>query len=197
MDYLYTAAAAYLLGSVPSGLILGKAIWHTDLREYGSRNIGATNAYRTLGRGAALLIFLLDAAKGMLGVWFGLYFSGQPAALVLGGIMAIVGHNWPLFLGFKGGKGVATGLGVILMLMPKITIFIFAVWASIVYLTRYVSLASITAAALVPVCAYFGDLSGYDLAFSILAAVFVIYRHKTNIARLLNGTESKIKAGGR
>lgn len=195
MEYFYTALAAYLLGAVPSGLIIGRLFWQTDLREHGSYNIGATNAYRTLGKAAALIIFLADAFKGMAGVWFGSFFAAEPAAMVLGGIMAIAGHNWSLFLQFKGGKGVATGLGVIAMLMPTITLLIFVIWGVIVYLTKYVSLASIIAAAAVPVCAFIWELPDYYMAFSIAAAVFVIYRHKANIGRLLNGTESRIKAG--
>ena len=117
--------------------------------------------------------------------------------MILGGIFAIVGHSWSILLHFKGGKGVATGLGVITMLMPKVTLVVFIVWFIIVYLTKYVSLGSIVAAALVPVMAWlFGNPAEYVI-FGVIAAVFVIYRHKTNIERLMNGTESKIKAGHR
>jgi glycerol-3-phosphate acyltransferase PlsY len=197
IGYIYALLAAYLIGSVPNGLIIGKSFWNVDLREHGSFNIGATNAYRTIGKKAAFIIFLLDALKGMLGVWLGALFTNEPSGMILGGIMAIVGHNWPLFLGFKGGKGVATGLGVILMLMPKITFLVFLTWAVIVYLTKFVSLASIVAALLVPILSYAFDLSIQYQIFAVLAAVFVVYRHKANIGRLLSGTESKIKAGGR
>ena len=190
-------ALSYLLGSVPNGLLLGRGIWHVDLREHGSQNIGATNAWRTLGKTAGFSIFALDLLKGALSVWLGLYFSGTPIVMVLCGILAIAGHSWSIFLGFKGGKGVATGLGVILMLMPVITAIVFAVWFVIVYWTRYVSLASIVAAALVPVLAFcFGAPIEY-ICFGLVAAFFVIYRHKSNISRLLAGTESKIKAAER
>lgn len=195
MEIFLTCACAYVIGSIPNGLILGRYFWQIDLREHGSKNIGATNAYRTLGAGPAALIFILDLLKGILGVWFGLYFVADPLAMILGGIAAIIGHNWSVFLKFTGGKGVATGLGVIAMLMPQVTVIVFVTWCIIVYFTRYVSLGSVVAAALVPVCAYlFGTPIEY-LYFSVLAATFVIYRHKVNIKRLLAGNENKIKAG--
>ena len=197
MDLFLACVLSYLVGSIPNGLVLGKLIWHVDLREYGSHNIGATNAWRTLGKGPGFIIFALDLLKGLLGVWFGMQLAGTPLAMILGGIFAIVGHSWSILLHFKGGKGVATGLGVITMLMPKVTLVVFIVWFIIVYLTKYVSLGSIVAAALVPVMAWlFGNPAEYVI-FGVIAAVFVIYRHKTNIERLMNGTESKIKAGHR
>jgi len=169
--------------------------WDVDLRKFGSKNIGATNAYRVLGPWPALWVFLTDAVKGVLGVAIGQYLLGTPLALLAGGIAAIAGHNWSIFLGFKGGRGVATGLGVIAILVPKVTAIVFAVWAAIVYISRYVSLASITAAALVPVLMLvFGEKTEY-LYFGVIAALFVIFRHKPNIERLLKGNELKIKAG--
>lgn len=188
---------AYLLGSVPSGLILCRAIWHIDIREHGSRNIGATNVYRTLGKGPGALVFLLDFLKGFLGVTIAMLLVGTPLAMVLGGIAAILGHSASVFLRFKGGKGVATGLGVIAMLMPLVTVIVFLAWLAIVFLTRYVSLGSIVGAALVPVLAFLFDYPTEYTLFGVLAAVLVIVRHHANIGRLLNGTESKIKAGHR
>lgn len=197
MDIILVCVLSYIVGSIPNGLILGKAVWHVDLRNYGSHNIGATNAWRTLGKGPGFLIFLLDLIKGVLGVWFGMHFSDAMIAPVLGGIFAIVGHSWSFLLGFKGGKGVATGLGVIGMLMIKPTLIVFMVWLLIVLVTRYVSLGSIVAAALVPVLAWWFGMPVAYILFGVVAAVFIIYRHKTNIDRLLHGTESKIKAGHR
>ncbi len=188
---------AYLLGSVPSGLILCRAIWHIDIREHGSRNIGATNVYRTLGKGPGAIVFLLDFLKGFLGVTIAMLLVGTPLAMVLGGIAAILGHSASVFLRFKGGKGVATGLGVIAMLMPVVTVIVFFAWLLIVFLTRYVSLGSIVGAALVPVLAFLFDYPTEYTLFGVLAAVLVIVRHHANIGRLLNGTESKIKAGHR
>ena len=188
---------AYLLGSIPNGLVFGKLIWQVDLREHGSHNIGATNAWRTLGKGPGFLIFLLDFFKGFISVWLGSVLAGTPMAMVLAGICAIIGHSCSVFLKFKGGKGVATGLGVIVMLMPLPALIVFAVWLLIVKISGYVSLGSIIAAALVPILAW---LQGYAMeytVFGLLAAAFVIVRHNANIIRLLNGSESKIKAGHR
>ncbi len=197
MDYLLSVVIAYLLGSIPNGLVLGKAIWHIDLREYGSHNIGATNAWRTLGKEPGFLIFLLDFLKGAVSVWLAGWTAGTPEAEVLAAIFAIVGHSYSLFLRFKGGKGVATGLGVCVVLMPKISLIVFLVWLAIVAVTRYVSLGSCVAACLVPILAYaFGDPAVY-VGFGVLAAAFIVIRHKANIGRLLNGTENKIRAGHR
>lgn len=185
---------AYLLGALPFGLWIGKGLYHIDLREHGSKNTGATNAYRVLGRWPALLVFVCDTVKGMAGVYLGSVLVGGSLAEVLGGIAAISGHNWSVFMGFKGGRGVATGLGVIALLAPQVTAIVFAVWAVVVFLTRYVSLGSIIAAALVPpLMWWFG--AGYEvLCFGMAAATFVILRHRPNIERLMRGEELKIKA---
>ena len=153
MDWAILLIAAYLIGSIPTGLILGKGIWKKDLRQYGSHNIGATNAWRILGRKAGLLIFILDFLKGQIGVLLGAYLFASPGAMVLGGFAAIIGHMFPIFLGFKGGKGVATALGVIAALMPKVTVIVFVVWLVLVTITRYVSIGSIVAAVLAPILA--------------------------------------------
>lgn len=197
MPLFLACVASYLIGSIPNGLIFGKLFWGVDLREHGSHNIGATNAWRTLGKGPGFLIFFLDFLKGVCGVYLGSLTDSSPTSLVLGGLMAIVGHSCSLFLRFKGGKGVATGLGVIAMLMPKTTILIFLLWFLLVYFTGYVSLGSVVAASFVPFLAWWGPEPEAYIVFGITAAIFVIYRHKTNIQRLLAGTESKIKAGKR
>ena len=163
---------SYLLGSIPNGLWLCRALWHVDLRQHGSHNIGATNAWRTLGKG-----------------------PGTPLVMILCGVLAIVGHSLSLFLCFHGGKGVATGLGVILMLMPKVTVIVFLVWLLLVLATRYVSLGSIVAAALVPVLALVFGYPALYVVFGVLAAALIIVRHRSNITRLLNGTENRISAG--
>ena len=192
VEYIITAAAAYLIGSIPSGLILGKLFWHTDLREHGSHNIGATNAWRTLGRGAGIAVFIADSLKGQAGVMLGLSLVGTPLAAVVGGLLAIIGHSFSLFLRFHGGKGVATSLGVLSMLMGDVTFMLFVLWFTIVYVTRYVSLGSVVAGGLAPIlAALFGYPMEY-LLFTAIAAVLVIVRHRENIKRLMNGTENKI-----
>ena len=194
LDFVVAAAISYLLGSIPNGLILGKAIWGVDLRQHGSKNIGATNAWRTIGKAGGISIFALDFLKGAVSAYLGLHLGGSELAGVLCGILAIAGHSWSVFLAFKGGKGVATGLGVIAALMPEVTLIVFAVWFAIVYFTGYVSLGSIVGAALVPILTLFFGLHTEFLILGLIAAVFIIYRHKSNIERLLKGTESKIKA---
>jgi len=194
---LITCVVSYLLGSIPNGLVFGKLLWHVDLREHGSHNIGATNAWRTLGKGPGFLIFLLDFLKGAVSVYLAEVLTGIPFVMILAGVLAIVGHSCSLFLHFKGGKGVATGLGVITMLMPLPSLIVFLVWLAIVKASGYVSLGSCIAAALVPVLAWAFSYPLEYTVFGVLAAAFIIVRHKSNIARLLNGTESKIHAGHR
>ncbi|ERT58170.1 glycerol-3-phosphate 1-O-acyltransferase PlsY [Megasphaera vaginalis (ex Srinivasan et al. 2021)] len=197
MSLLYLLLA-YIVGSFPSGLVVGKFFFHTDLREYGSHNIGATNAYRVLGAMPGLAVLILDIAKGVSGVWLG-KLAGAAAPeyqiylMIAGGLIAIIGHSCSLFLQFKGGKGVATGLGVILFLAPVETAIVFLVWCVIVAVTRIVSLGSIVAAALVPVAMYFFDEPLPVTGFGLLAAVLVIVRHKDNIIRLLHGNELKVE----
>ena len=191
MDWALLIVGAYIIGSIPVGLILGKLIWKKDLRRYGSHNIGATNAWRILGRKAGILIFLLDFIKGQLGVLLGACMFCLPGAMVVGGFFAMLGHIFPIFLGFKGGKGVATSLGVIAALMPKVTAIVFVTWVILFILTRYVSVASIVAAVLTPIlAAVFREPTIYFL-FVLVMAIFIVLRHKENIARLKSGHENK------
>ena len=191
-DYILTVVLAYLIGSIPSGLILGKLFWHTDLREHGSHNIGATNAWRTLGKRAGIAVFIADSIKGQAGVVLGLLLAGTPLAAVLGGLFAIIGHSFSIFLRFHGGKGVATSLGVLTMLMGNVTLIVFAVWFAIVYTTRYVSLGSVVAGFLTPILAALFAYPMEYVLFTVIAAILVIVRHRENIVRLMNGTENKI-----
>ena len=192
MDYLLTGVIAYLVGSIPSGLILGKLFWHTDLRKYGSHNIGATNAWRTLGKVPGIIVFLADSLKGQAGVLLGLSLVGTPLAAVIGGLLAIVGHSFSLFLRLHGGKGVATSLGVLTMLMGNVTLIVFVLWFTIVYMTRYVSLGSVVAGVLTPILAALFAYPMEYIVFTVIAALLVIVRHRENIKRLMNGTENKI-----
>lgn len=192
MNWALLVIAAYIIGSIPTGLIIGKLIWKKDLRQFGSHNIGATNAWRILGKKAGFLIFVLDFVKGQLGVLLGGCLFHSPGAMVLGGFCAMLGHMFPLFIGFKGGKGVATALGVIAALMPKVTAIVFVVWLVLVALTRYVSIGSIVAAVLAPIlAAVFNEPVIYFL-FVLLMAVFIVIRHRENITRLRAGRENKI-----
>ena len=191
-EYLVTGVIAYLVGSIPSGLILGKLFWHTDLRNYGSHNIGATNAWRTLGKVPGIIVFLADSLKGQAGVLLGLSLVGTPLAAVIGGLLAIIGHSFSIFLRFRGGKGVATSLGVLTMLMGNVTLIVFVLWFTIVYMTRYVSLGSVVAGVLTPILAALFAYPMEYIVFTVIAALLVIVRHRENIKRLMNGTENKI-----
>ena len=185
--------AAYLIGSVPSGLIIGRTFYRTDLREYGSKNIGATNAYRVLGAFAGLVVLLMDTGKGLAGVWLGQtaghLFSLHDTIY----FMILGGHSASIFLKFKGGKGVATGLGIMLYLAPWETLIVFAVWCAVVAATRFVSLGSVVAAVLMPILMWVFDEPTAVLIFGITAAVIVVIRHKDNVIRLLHGKELKVK----
>ena len=191
-EYLLTGVIAYLVGSIPSGLILGKLFWHTDLRNYGSHNIGATNAWRTLGKVPGIIVFLADSLKGQAGVLLGLSLVGTPLAAVIGGLLAIIGHSFSIFLRFRGGKGVATSLGVLTMLMGNVTLIVFVLWFTIVYMTRYVSLGSVVAGVITPILAALFAYPMEYIVFTVIAALLVIVRHRENIKRLMNGTENKI-----
>ena len=191
MEIITLVLTAYLIGSIPTGLIFGKLIWKKDLRRFGSRNIGATNAWRILGKKAGLLIFFLDFIKGEFGALIGASVIGTPAAMVLGGFFAIIGHAFPVFIGFKGGKGVATGLGVLSALMPKITAIVFIVWLALFLLTRYVSVASIVAALLAPILAACFKEPAEFFSFALAAAVIIVWRHRDNIKRLKEGRENR------
>jgi glycerol-3-phosphate acyltransferase PlsY len=192
-DYLLIAAA-YLLGAVPFGLLISKAKG-IDIRQHGSGNIGATNVLRVLGKPLGITTFVLDALKGFMPAFvFPHLFAGalDPAVLsVACGSAAIIGHNFPVFLGFKGGKGVATSAGVLIGIAPLAALIGLGAWALFFFTLRYVSLASILAATVVGAAGwwiYSGRL--IPTVLSILSAL-VILRHRANITRLLNGTESK------
>lgn len=181
---------SYLIGSIPCGLLIGR--WRNlDLRRYGSGNIGATNAFRILGPYLGFLVFFLDAAKGFLPVAIMNYFFG-PGWAVMAGLAAIVGHNWSIFLGFSGGRGVATGAGVLLALMPQVVLVAFLIWVVVVLIFGYISLGSVIAALAVPVIALFFHVPAVYFVFAIPAPLFVVYRHLPNIRRLRDGTEPKI-----
>ncbi len=186
----------HVFGSIPCGLWLVKVIHGIDIREYGSKNIGTTNVFRTVGWKTAIFVLLCDMLKGLFSVALVAHFTNNAmGAMVVTGLGALLGHNYSLFLGFKGGRGVATGLGLILYFMPKVCLASFAVWLLLVLFTRYVSLGSVVAAICTPIFAYYFGYTQPLVIFAALAGGFVVVRHVENIKRLLNGTESKIKQG--
>lgn len=195
LHFLLGFVLGHVCGSVPSGLWLVQAFHGIDIRNYGSKNIGTTNVFRTVGPKTAVLVLIADAFKGILAVGIMSYLFHNPLLDVITALGALLGHNYSIFLGFKGGKGVATALGLLIFMMPNVAVASFGIWLVCVLLTRYVSLGSIMAAIFTPPLAwYLGYPSAY-MIFSVVAAFFVVLRHKENIHRLLTGTESKIKPG--
>lgn len=185
----------HLCGSIPSGLWIVQALHGIDIRNYGSKNIGTTNVFRTVGPKTAVMVLLADALKGIMAVWLVSTYFHNPVLDVVTALGALLGHNYSVFLGFKGGKGVATALGLLVFLMPKAAPCSFGVWLVLVLATRYVSLGSIVAAIVTPFLAWYMEYPLAYVIFSAIAAFFVVLRHKENIQRLLSGTESKIKPG--
>jgi acyl phosphate:glycerol-3-phosphate acyltransferase len=203
LSYIIAAATGYLLGSCPNGYLVSRARG-VDIRKHGSGNIGATNVLRVLGKKWGYLVFALDAFKGFAAVRlaFAVALALTPQTTqreiigITGGLACILGHTFPVWLRFRGGKGVATSAGVLLGLMPIAVISVFAVWLLLFQVTRYVSLASITAAAALPIFVLLylrlNWLTGASLLpFSILIAGVVIWRHRSNMQRLFHGTEQR------
>jgi acyl phosphate:glycerol-3-phosphate acyltransferase len=182
-------AGAYLVGAIPVGYLIARAFGGTDIRQHGSGNIGATNVLRTLGRLPGGLTLVGDVAKGYGAVALGRAVLGSDAAAVAAcGALAVVGNCWPVYLGFRGGKGVATALGTFLGLMPLVTLPAALVWLLIVATFRYVSLGSILAAVFVPIGALAGRYPGAFVTAATVVAMIIVTRHRDNIARLLSGT---------
>jgi len=185
--------ASYLLGSVPTGLLLGKALG-VDIRTYGSGNIGATNVYRALGRRVGVITLLGDCLKGLLPVLVTRWYGLPDIWVVAAGLAAFLGHIYTVFLRFKGGKGVATALGVFLGFSPLAVLIALGVFALILGKWRYVSLASITAAAAMPLIVAVIDRRPLIIIMTLLIATLVIWKHRENIGRLKTGTEHRFKA---
>jgi glycerol-3-phosphate acyltransferase PlsY len=189
--YLAVAAFAYLLGSIPFGYLLVRIFRKKDIRTLGSGNIGATNVVRSGAKGLGAATFLLDAAKGFLAVFAPLMVIGGAEIAAVAGIFAVLGHMYPVWLRFKGGKGVATAFGVFLPLSPIAAIAGFALFVVVLIIWRYVSLASIVSAATFPIIALLvaTDRTPLFTVVVILIPLLVIFKHRPNIERLLQGTE--------
>lgn len=194
-QYALVIVVSYLLGSIPSGLVLGK-LRGLDVRRYGSGNIGSTNVLRTVGIREGVLVLVADVLKGVLAVVMGRYIIGTPAGEMAGGLAAVAGHDWSIYIKFQGGRGVATAAGALLVMSPAVAGAAICLFIVVVALTRYVSLGSMTAA--LGAVAIMGALTALDrepveyLIYIGIAAALIIFQHRDNIARLLSGTESKL-----
>jgi len=203
LSLLIIIGLSYLLGSIPTSIIVSRIHKGIDIRDHGSKNAGATNVYRVLGPVPALIVLGFDVAKGILAVLilsqlsFGDSYSNLILVKILAGISTIIGHIYPVYVGFRGGKGIGTGLGVLLALIPREVIMALGLFLIVVAFTRYVSLGSLAAAlfiflALVVEKYYFGLVVDLELVITCLfLTILVFYTHRSNIKRLLNGTESK------
>jgi glycerol-3-phosphate acyltransferase PlsY len=186
---------AYLLGSISFSFLAGKLLKGIDIRNHGSGNAGATNTLRVLGVGPGVTVLLLDALKGviavMLGHWLG---DGSSLLLVICGVAAIAGHNWPIFFGFRGGKGIATTIGVMITLafLPALIVIVIAIVA--IAITRYVSLGSLLGTVLLPIFIWSMGRPTEIFVLSLVLFVFAWYRHRSNIGKLLKGQENKLGA---
>ena len=190
-------AGAYLAGSIPFGFLIGK-MRGVDVRTVGSKNIGATNVYRTVGKKWGLLAFACDFLKGFVPVILAQRFGGEAYLPLAVGLMTVVGHMFTCFMKFKGGKGIATGFGMLVGLLPWLVLTAFGIWAVTVWISHYISLGSCVAAAFLAVGVWFpwlGSEGCRNLPLSIvvtLVALVAIYKHKTNIRRLIDGCENRI-----
>jgi acyl phosphate:glycerol-3-phosphate acyltransferase len=189
---------AYGFGSIPFGLLVVKALGGPDIRQIGSGNIGAANVARNVGKFAGILTLVLDAAKGYLAVWLAAHYTaGTIRWMMIAAVLAVIGHMFPLWLGFKGGKGVATGLGVFIPICWQAVVAGIALWLLVVIFWRYSSLGSISAAAALPLFVYLLYAPGHAppeiVTFGTLTiVVLVIYKHRANIERLISGTEPRL-----
>lgn len=195
VDFIYlgiTVIMAYLLGSISFGLVIARKQKGIDIREYGSGNIGTTNVFRVVGKTAGLLTLLGDGAKGSVAVLLAQRLTESSLSMGLAGLAVISGHIFPLFSQFRGGKGVATSLGVFLVLMPRATLLAGAIWITCCLLWRYVSVASMTAAFSLPMLGFFLGEGNIFVIVGTVIGLLIIWKHRDNMERLWQGTEGKI-----
>lgn len=194
MEYIVFGIIAYLLGSIPSGLIVGKLKYRKDIREHGSGNLGATNAFRVLGKKAGTVVVVADILKGTIAtlvpLFVGMFYDVDVSRLIIG-IFAVIGHTYPIFANFKGGKAVATSGGIILGVNPILFIVMVGTFLISLKISKYVSLSSIITGIITTIIALFmRDWLLFALIFAL--TIFVLYRHKDNVKRIKNKTEPKI-----
>jgi glycerol-3-phosphate acyltransferase PlsY len=192
MNYVWVFVIGYLLGCFPSAVVFSRLFKNDDVRKYGSGNPGASNTFRVFGIGLGGLVMIADILKGVLAALIGSWILGL-AGMYYGGLMAVVGHNWPITLKFKGGKGVATSFGMALVIMPVWSIAVALVFAVVLLISRYASLGSLVATIclwVITLLQYAGNTTLF-LAVTLLT-VMIFWRHRTNIDRLLKGSESKL-----
>jgi len=192
VNKFYYFLFCYLIGAIPFGYLICKIFKNIDIRKFGSGNIGATNVYRVCGLKLGLPVLILDILKGFIPVYIGKILKFSNPLILIGGILSILGHSFSIFLKGKGGKGVSTSFGVVIGLFPLPAFFSFVLWLIVVFLTKYVSLASISGALLLPFSVYFFTRDIFLSSIGILIFLFILYTHRENIKRLLNRKENRI-----
>ncbi len=191
--FLIALLIGYLIGSIPTAYLAGRWIAGIDITQHGSGNVGGTNSLRVLGPTAGITVTLLDISKGFVAVMMArLLFGVTPWNYLPAALGAVIGHNWSLYLHFRGGKGIAVTIGLMLFLFPREIWILLPLTALIIVVTRYVSLASLTFVALVPLMILMGKRSTVEIVFAVILAAIAFWRHRGNIRRLANGTERKI-----
>ncbi len=188
----FVVLLSYFIGSISFGYLIARSIKKVDIRKLGSGNPGATNIQRVLGLRYAVIVLLLDVLKGLVVVILAFSFLAETWVILLACLAVIAGHNWPIFFAFKGGRGVATTLGVFLGLAPLPTVVVFIIAAAVIAVTRYVSLGSITGAVSIPVYMLALKYPFEYLVFGFIVSIFIIWRHFPNIKRLIQGRELKL-----
>ncbi len=183
--------AAYLIGNISPAYIIGKFAANIDIREHGSGNAGTTNIIRVMGPKAGIFVLIADLLKGVLAVWIGRLVGGDLLA-VLAGFFVVVGHNWPALLKFKGGKGVATSLGVGLIISPQYALICLGIAIIVIVITKYVSLASLTGIPSWTLLLIIGDSNRLYIYLGIVLSLLAIFKHRSNIRRIYKGTENKV-----
>lgn len=187
---------SYLIGAIPFGLVVGRLTGGIDIRQYGSGNIGTTNVLRTLGRGPSAVVFICDFGKAIVAVLLARWFVGEPVLEAACGAASVVGHTWSVYLGMRGGKGVASGFGGLMALSPMAAVIVFVFGAAVMLVTRVVSLGSILscgfAIVVVTVLTWWANQPIEHLVYTVLMSAVIVFRHKGNIARLRAGVEPRI-----
>lgn len=193
MKLVLTIIVSYLMGSFSAAYFLGKFIKKTDIRDYGSGNAGTTNALRVFGKKIGILTFLIDIAKGIIAILIAQYIMGEQGRYIAA-LFVVIGHNWPVFLNFKGGKGIATSLGVLFVLNYKLGLIVLVIGVLVIAVSKYVSLGSIVGSVSAPFVSYLLLGTVYDYLFytTLILAFLSIFRHRENIKRLIKGNENKL-----
>ncbi len=193
MEIFIASIIGYFMGCFQTSFILGKFFKHIDIRQYGSGNAGSTNAIRVMGPVYGIITFIGDAGKSILAYMIGIHYFESPHIAFIMGFFVVVGHNWPVFLKFKGGKGIASTIGLVLAFDYRLGLTLMLIGFIVAFITKYVSVGSITLSLTLPISLLLMKQDILIIGLASILLIFAVYRHRTNITRIINGTEAKIK----